>query len=148
MDTNSIALLVTLALILLVAIWAIRTEIRMRVFFRGKNAKNLEDTLLAITKELNESIERETQIIKHLQKVDTRLARSIRGIETVRFNPFTDSGSNQSFATALLNDEGDGVIISSLYSRERVSVFAKPIIQGKSEYELSQEEREVLQKAR
>jgi hypothetical protein len=68
-------------------------------------------------------------------------------LETIRFNPFPDQGSNQSFAIGLLNEEKDGVVISSLYSRERMSVFAKPIKNGKSDYELTQEEKEALQKA-
>ena len=49
---------------------------------------------------------------------------------------------------AFLNDEGDGVIMSSLYARDRMSIFAKPIKKGKSEFELSAEEKEVLDKAK
>jgi len=71
----------------------------------------------------------------------------VRNIETVRFNPFIDAGSNQSFAIAMLNDEGNGVVMSSLYARDRMSIFAKPIVRGKSEFELSSEEKEVLSKA-
>ena len=79
--------------------------------------------------------------------VNAKLQKSIRGLETVRFNPFSDQGSNQSFAIGMLNEKGDGVVLSSLYSRERMSVFAKPIKGGKSEYELTAEEKEVLKKA-
>ena len=72
------------------------------------------------------------------------------GVETVRFNPFKGDGSggNQSFSTAFVNEEGDGVVISSLYSRERVSVFAKPVKKMSSEYEMTAEEKESLQKAK
>ena len=48
----------------------------------------------------------------------------------------------------MLNEEGDGVVLSSLYSRERMSIFAKPIKNGKSEYELTEEEKKLLEKAR
>jgi hypothetical protein len=75
------------------------------------------------------------------------LKKSIRGLATIRFNPFPDQGSNQSFAIGMLNEEGDGVILSSLYSRERMSVFAKPVKNKKSEYELTVEEKEVLNQA-
>ena len=78
----------------------------------------------------------------------TKLRKSIRGLETIRFNPFPDQGSNQSFAIGMLNEEGDGVVLSSLYSRDRMSVFAKPIKNSKSEYELSAEEKNALQKAK
>ena len=66
----------------------------------------------------------------------------------VIFNPFPDQGSNQSFAIGMLDEEGNGLVISSLYSRERISVFAKPVKNGKSEYELSTEEKEALEKAK
>ena len=84
---------------------------------------------------------------KEIAVINMKLKKSIRGLETVRFNPFPDQGSNQSFAIGMLNEEGDGVVFSSLYSRERMSVFAKPVKNKKSEYELSAEEREVLKKA-
>ena len=48
----------------------------------------------------------------------------------------------------MVNEDGDGVVFSSLYSRERMSVFAKPIKNGKSEYELTSEEKNVLDKAK
>jgi hypothetical protein len=85
---------------------------------------------------------------KEITFINTKLRKSIRGLETIRFNPFPDQGSNQSFAIGALNEDGDGVVISSLYSRERMSVFAKPIKNNKSEYELTDEEREVLEKAK
>jgi hypothetical protein len=68
----------------------------------------------------------------------------------VRFNPFkgTGSGGNQSFATTFLNEENNGVVISSLYSREHTSVFSKPIKNGVSEYELSDEEKESFAEAK
>jgi hypothetical protein len=46
-----------------------------------------------------------------------------------------------------MNDEGNGVIMSSLYARDRMSIFAKPIVNGKSEFELSSEEKDVLDKS-
>jgi hypothetical protein len=93
---------------------------------------------------------KETQVVinKHLVTVDKRLDKSIRSVETIRFNPFLDAGSNQSFAISFLNDEGNGVVMSSLYARDRMSIFAKPIIKGKSEFELSTEEKEVLEKSK
>ena len=83
-----------------------------------------------------------------MEKNNTKLKKSIRGLEIIRFNPFPDQGSNQSFAIGMLNEEGDGVVFSSLYSRERMSIFAKPIKNNKSEYELSTEEKEALEKAK
>ena len=85
---------------------------------------------------------------RDISVIGAKVKKSIRGLETVRFNPFPDQGSNQSFAIGMLNEEGDGVVFSSLYSRDRMSVFAKPIKNNKSEYELSGEEQKALDKAR
>jgi hypothetical protein len=86
---------------------------------------------------------------EYLLTVEKRLKKSVQAVNTVRFNPFkgTGSGSNQSFSTAFLNEERNGVVISSLYSREHISVYSKPVVAGKSEYELSDEEKESLDKA-
>ena len=89
----------------------------------------------------------EENIEKEIMHINAKLRKSVRGLETIRFNPFPDQGSNQSFAIGMLNEDGDGLVMSSLYSRERMSVFAKPIKGGKSEYELSAEEKEALKKA-
>jgi len=131
----------------LLLIWILIIEIRFRRIFAGAKAKNLEEMIITIGKKINQIIEKEKEINEHLIGVDNRLNKSIRSIETVRFNPFLDAGSNQSFAISFLNDEGDGVIISSLYARDRMSIFAKPIKGGKSEFELSLEEKEVLEKS-
>lgn len=134
--------------VLVGAAWAIITEKRLKRFFLGKKAKDLEDTIVALENEIGKLNRAKENIEKDIAVINAKLKKSVRGLETIRFNPFPDQGSNQSFAIGLLNEDGDGVVLSSLYSRERMSVFAKPIKHGKSEYELSVEEKEVLGKAR
>lgn len=132
---------------LIEAIWIIKTENRLKRFFVGKKAKNLEEVIFTLKEEIEKlQIEKE-KVGKELISLNAKLKKSIRGLEVIRFNPFTDQGSNQSFAISMLNEDNDGVVLSSLYSRERMSIFAKPIKAGKSEYELTKEEREVLQKS-
>jgi hypothetical protein len=134
-------------IILLGFVWAIVTEKRLKRFFLGKKAKDLEDTIVSLENNITELKKTKDIIQKDIAIINTKLKKSIRGLETIRFNPFPDQGSNQSFAIGMLNEENDGLVISSLYSRERMSVFAKPIKNGKSEYELTAEEKEVLKKA-
>ena len=129
------------------ALWAFSTEKRLKRFFLGKKAKDLEDTIVVLENEIAKLNKAKDVTQKDIVMINTKLKKSIRGLETVRFNPFADQGSNQSFAIGMLNEEGDGVVFSSLYSRERMSVFAKPIKNNKSEYELSAEEIEALKKA-
>ncbi|MDQ5883614.1 MAG: hypothetical protein QG654_528 [Patescibacteria group bacterium] len=120
---------------------------RVSLLLEGKNAKSLEDTLIHIINEIkrmNAVQESTDSIIKDINK---RLKTSLTGVGVVRFNPFTNSGGNQSFAIALLDEHGNGVIISTLYGREKTSIFAKPIAKYKSEFELTKEEAEALEKA-
>ena len=128
------------------AFWIISTEKRLKRFFIGKKAKDLEDTIIELEKEIAKLNIAKEKIEEKLLVISNKTKQSIRGLETIRFNPFSDQGSNQSFAIAMLNEDGDGVVLSSLYARDRMSVFAKPIKNNKSEYELSKEEKEVLSK--
>lgn len=92
----------------------------------------------------------EEDVQKNFSKIEEEIKNNIKEIEIVRFNPFKHEGmgGDQSFALTLLNKKGGGVIISSLYSREKVSVFAKPVQEWNSKYELSEEEKKVLEKAK
>jgi uncharacterized protein YlxW (UPF0749 family) len=139
---------ITFFLALLGAVWIFITEKRLKRFFLGKKAKDLEETIVILENEINKLSKSRASLEKEISVINIKLKKSIRGMETIRFNPFPDQGSNQSFAVGMLNEEGDGLVISSLYSRERMSIFAKPVKDGKSEYELSVEEKEALEKAK
>lgn len=128
-------------------VWAFATEKRLKRFFLGKKAKDLEETIIILEEEIAKLKTARDSAEKEITVINAKLKKSIRGLETIRFNPFPDQGSNQSFAIGMLNEEGDGVVISSLYSRERMSIFAKPVQGKKSIYELSAEEKEALDKA-
>ena len=144
-----IAFFVLAGLAILVGIiWVVKTEKRLKRFFAGKKAKDLEDTISLLQDDIAKLKIAKDKTETELASVNEKLRKSVRGLETVRFNPFPDQGSNQSFAISMLNEDGDGVVLSSLYSRERMSVFAKPIKDGKSEYELTAEEKESLKRAK
>lgn len=83
-------------------------------------------------------------IAKELESMDARIRRSVTKVNTLRFNPFRAEGGNHSFVTALLNEEGDGVVISGLYARNETRVYAKPVKKLGSEHELTKEEREMI----
>ncbi len=140
----SIAIL-GLAIVLLVA-WIIILERRINRLLLGKNASSLEDTISENSNSISELKNFRKAVEDELMRIDQRIRKKLHGAKTLRFNPFagTGSGGNQSFATAFLDEAGDGVVISSLYSREKVSVFAKPVKNRNSEFELTEEEREVL----
>jgi hypothetical protein len=75
------------------------------------------------------------------------LSNCIQKIGLVRFNAFDDVGGEQSFALVLLNGNGDGIAVSSLYGRQDSRLYAKGIVNGEGERPLSDEERRALQQA-
>lgn len=121
---------------------------RISILLRGKNGKDLEESIVKITEELQDIYGRLHQHSDTLKNHNIRISNTVKQIPTKRFNPFSDSGGNQSFASAFITEEGNGVVISSLYSREKTSVFAKPIKNFTSSFELTEEEQEVLEQVK
>ena len=126
--------------------WLIRLEVKLHRMLKGKNGASLEDSIVSAHTNLEKLNEFQKEAINHFINVEKRLGRSIQAVETVRFNPFkgTGEGGNQSFSTSFTSENGDGVVISSLYSRERVSIFSKPLQKFTSKFELTEEEKEVI----
>jgi hypothetical protein len=136
--------------IIILALWIWRLDKRMRNIFGGKSASDIETSALDNQQRLKKSEDFQEKALKELQDMERRIKRSIQAVETIRFNPFkgTGAGGNQSFSSAFLNEKGDGVVLTGLYSRERVSVYAKPLKELRGEFELSEEEKEAIGKAR
>jgi len=149
MDLNTL-FIITLGLIAIIIFVLIRITIlerRLKKLLAGKNAENLEDTISNNVSTIQKMDKRILLIAQEIDNINQRLAKAIQKVHTVRFNPFKDQGSNQSFATSFLDEKNNGVVISSLYSRDKVSIYAKPVINSKSEYELSEEEKESIARA-
>lgn len=147
---SNITLIVLILLILALAGYVVYLHNKLKKFLIGSSSNNLDDSITSIKNSLGELEKSRTEIENYLTTVEKRLKKSVQAVHTVRFNPFkgTGSGSNQSFATVFLNEDNDGVVISSLYSREHVSVYSKPVKKGSSEYEFSEEEKNALEEAK
>ena len=116
---------------------------------KGASSKTLKDVLedllrgAVITKKEIESLKArcdriEREGLVHIQKIGL-----------LRFNPFKDTGGNQSFILSLVDANDTGVVISGLYSRSGTRWYAKKVIEGRGvEYELSEEEKKALKEAR
>lgn len=135
-------------LIVVLLVWVVMIELRLKKLFRGKKGADVEEIISSINNDLKNSNKSREEIEKYLKNVETRLRKSVSKVSTVRFNPFENSGSNQSFVLAFLDEEGNGAVISSLYSREGVRVYAKPIKNYESEYALSKEEEQAINDSR
>ncbi len=146
--TILVALLCITTIVLLVLV--ISMHRRLKRFLVDVDSQNITDSLTSVSTDLKNLQSFKTEMEAYLSGVEKRLRKSVQSVHTVRFNPFkgTGSGSNQSFATTLITEEGDGVILSSLYSRDHVSIFAKPIKKHATEHELSEEEVESWEHAK
>jgi len=145
-----IYILGALALVIVILfIWVIWLQNKLGKLLVGKT-KNLDDSFALLEKEIFDLKKFKDKAEVTFKHNDVRLKKTVSGVETVRFNPFKGDGSggNQSFATAFLNEEKNGVVISSMYSRDHVSVFSKQIKNLHSEQgELTAEEKDALNKA-
>ena len=118
----------------------------MLKFFKKKKKEpeNLKE-VLAQFKDLENNFEKLSQDLENFKK-ESQL--SLQKVGIVRFNPFSEVGGDQSFSIALLDGSNSGVVVTSLYSREGNRVYGKPIKEGSSEYSLSEEEKEAIEKAK
>jgi hypothetical protein len=141
---------VLLGLILVLSIWILRLERRLSKLLRGSNAETLESVINSLSRQVEELGRFRDDSLKYFKLVEFRLKRSVQAIETIRFNPFrgTGEGGNQSFSNAIINEKGDGVVLTGLYARDRVSIFAKPVKKFSSEFELTEEERQAVESAK
>ncbi|MBI1982317.1 MAG: DUF4446 family protein [Candidatus Levybacteria bacterium] len=82
-------------------------------------------------------------------KMEKESLLHIQKIGLLRFNPFKDTGGNQSFILSLVDANDTGVVVSGLYSRSGTRWYAKKVIEGRGvEHELSEEEKKALKEAR
>jgi len=114
------------------------------MFFKKKREpKNIEDVLKHL-EVLEQKIDKTSQDLENLRK-ESKL--HIQKVGIVRYNPFSNVGGDQSFSVALLNQNNDGIIVTSLYAEGGSRVYGKSIEKGKSQYSLSKEEEEAIKKA-
>jgi len=142
------------ALFLVLSIWVITLQVRLNRMIRHYNRVisdsedgTLQDALNRYVDRLDETTSQVEELEQLCHATETSVHRAIQRIGIVRFNPFADTGSDQSFAVALLDLNGTGIIFSSLFSRASTRIFAKPVVDGKSTHFLTDEEREAIDQA-
>jgi hypothetical protein len=139
------------ALILVLLLLALLQSVRLRRALRayralvqGGGEGTLGDVLETHVGRVEDVRSRLEELDQRHADLERRSQTSIQHIGLVRFNPFQDTGSDQSFAIALLDDRRDGLVISSLHGRSNTRVFAKPVEGGSSSHALSDEEAQAI----
>lgn len=111
------------------------------------NGKNIEEDLNKFINEVSRVEEQNAEIISFCKSLDEDISKCIQKIGIVRYSAFKDTGSDLSFAAALLDEKNNGVVFNGIYSREMSNIYAKPVENGNSKYTLSEEELEAIKKA-
>ena len=111
------------------------------------NGENIEEDIKVYINKVEKVENTNKEIIEYCENLEKELSKSIKKIGIVRYNAFKDTGSDLSFALALLNDDNNGVVLNGIYSREMSNIYAKPIVNGQSKYTISDREQEAINKA-
>jgi hypothetical protein len=143
-------LLCSIGLNLLVLLLFITANIKLkkyRLLLQGTEGKDIESLLLELLEKTNAVYQKQGKIDERLINSQIMAERHLQNWSLVRFQAFQNTGGDQSFAFAMLDALGDGIVMSSIFGREEARVYCKPVQRGSSNYPLSDEEKEAIQKA-
>ncbi|MBZ4665233.1 DUF4446 family protein [Mahella sp.] len=151
-ELHSSVILLILSLLMLITLIILVINIsrtgkllrKYRRLMRGSDNKNLEALLEEYLARIEGAMETVEELKQHGQQLDRRILRCVQKVAVIRYNPFDEMGSDQSFSIALLDGLNDGYILTGLFGRNASTTFAKPVKAGQSPYALSDEEQEVL----
>jgi hypothetical protein len=110
----------------------------------GTSGGNLEAILNEHVASVRQTAERVDAVDKLARRLEKAAYFSLQHLGVVRFNPFHDTGGDQSFAIALVDGHGNGVVLSSLHARDVTRVYAKPLQKWESTYSLTDEEKRAI----
>lgn len=142
-------------LIIAIAIWLVILTFFLIYLFLHYNkltkGVSQKDLISALNRFISQT-ETNSDAIKELsERLDQNIEdgkEHFQRLGFVRYNPFTDTGGDQSFSLCLLDEKGDGIVISSLHSRENTRLYSKQISSGQVENQvLSKEEQQVIKQA-
>ena len=137
---SAIMLIVVLIMIGMLA----GTRKRIAQLTRGGSGQNLEDVLNMHMDQLDQTAGRIELIEQAVGVLQAQIPACVQKLKMIRYDAFDDVGGELSFSLALLDQRGEGVVITSVYSRMDVRVYAKSIQNGRASHALSKEEERVL----
>ena len=133
-------------IILLVKLFSINKKYKTFINKLG-DGNNIEEDLENYMYRVERVEKQNAEIRGLINTIDTNMENCIQKIGIVRYNAFKDTGSDLSFALAMLDEKNNGVVLNGIYSREMSNIYAKPVENGKSTYTISEEEQQAIQKA-
>lgn len=141
-------LAVSIVWLVALSIWLYRTAAHYNRLVKTTRGENLKFILEKILSNQEDQLGKISEIQNNIDKLKKEGLGDIKKVGIVRFNPFAETGGNQSFVLALLDGQDTGFVLLSLHGREGTRTYIKPVRQGKSRYELSKEEVQAIEEAR
>lgn len=141
-------LLILLGVIAWLAARMRRLELHYRTLTAGTDGGNLEAVLEKHIGQVRETAARVQTLDGEVRHLARDNCGHVQHLGFMRFNPFRETGGDQSFVLALADGYGNGAVISTLHSRDATRVYAKPLAAWASSYPLTDEEQAVIRKAR
>ncbi len=136
-------------------IWLIAISIVLyrifALFNKLTKGVGVTDLKKVLEKVLAQGIKNEKEVNDLLKRVNAQEEEGrlhIQKVGLIRFNPFAELGGDHSFSLAILDGEENGIVITSLHTRDRTRVYMKKVLKGKGDIELSEEEKKALAKAK
>ena len=114
----------------------------------GSTALSIEETIIENVGRAEAAGEKVKLMEQKLEDLYVQIEGCIQRVDIIRYNAFSDTGSDLSYSLALLNNKNNGLLLTGIYGRNEAYTYAKPIIAGKSNYSLSEEEISVLNKVK
>jgi hypothetical protein len=140
----SVASLVTAS----VCVWLyLKLAARLNAALGGKDPESLENALASYFGLSRENSQRLDRLYDAHEKLAVLASLASQKISIVRFNPFGDTGGDQSFSLAVLDAHNSGYVLTSIHGRQGTRSYVKPIDYGKSKYALSEEEKQAVTQA-
>jgi len=148
-STLTLVALVAIGLSIVAVLYAITNAGRAGGAVGGR--VRLDETLRGILQGQSQQVQRLERAIRALHATDkkqqTQIEGSVRNVALLRYDAFEDVGGRLSFSCALLDDQGSGVVLTSINGRQETRVYAKPVTSGASSHNLSLEEEEAIRRA-
>lgn len=150
MITVVIALVVVLLMIWLSVLGSRLKKLRKQyvAVMGNTGVTNIEDVVVDLKSMLQLQKEQITSLESQLKAVKQEMPQMKSKLGIIRYNAFSDGGSDLSFSLAIVNEEKDGAVFSGLHSRDNTYVYAKPLEKGESAYTLTPEERKAIEAAK
>ncbi|MBP3284887.1 MAG: DUF4446 family protein [Clostridia bacterium] len=108
------------------------------------NGENVEGMMQEYLNVVNDIAKKSKNNETEIKNIKEQLKKCVQKVGLIRYNAYNDTGSDLSFTLALMDQEENGVVVNGLYSRESSSIFAKPLANGETKYNLSAEEIQAI----